>query len=463
MSQSPGDPALTNAGLPRSSIWIYGSLGFPLALLGYPLGIWLPRAYATDIGIHLAAIGGVIFAAAIFDAVTDPAMGFASDRFRSRFGRRKAWVFLGAPLLTLAVWMLLNPQVGSTIFYLAFWYISLRVGSTLLGVPYAAWGAELSPEYHTRTQIQSTREKFVLLGLMGSAAVPWAAEWYYAAAASASLILEASSWLVVILLPSVALLVLWRVPEPAPTAHEGKTPFLRSLRLIWKNKLFRLVVMIELLVAGGEAFRNTLSLFFMQDVIGAPRAGWIYFLYFGMGLAAIPIWDRLARQFGKHRSLSGAMILVSVVSIAIFFLKHGQLYAFYVLFALKGFCFGAFAYLPRAMLADVVDIDTARSGDARTGSYFAVLGFVTKCAMSFGGLSLPLLALVGYDASPEVTNGPGELIWLGVMYAIVPTVTFLGALYLCWTWPLTGERHARIQALIRRRNQRLKAVADASG
>jgi len=158
--------------LRTSSIWIYGSLGFPLAMLGYPLGVWLPRAYATDIGISLTAIGAVISAAAIFDAITDPAMGFASDRYRTRWGRRKTWVFFGAPLLTWAVWMLLNPPPESTLGYLAFWYIFLRVGSTLLGVPYGAWGAELSGDYHTRTQLQSAREKFVILGLIGAALVP---------------------------------------------------------------------------------------------------------------------------------------------------------------------------------------------------------------------------------------------------------------------------------------------------
>ena len=54
----------------RSSIWIYGSLGFPLALLGYPLGIWLPRAYDTYIGIDTAMVGAIIVVAAIFDAIT---------------------------------------------------------------------------------------------------------------------------------------------------------------------------------------------------------------------------------------------------------------------------------------------------------------------------------------------------------------------------------------------------------
>ena len=250
------------------------------------------------------------------------------------------------------------------------------------------------------------------------------------------------------------LLVLAKVPETPPTPNEGQTPFVHSLRLMWRNKLLRLVILIELLIGGGEAFRNSLSLFFMQDVIGAPRVGTLYLVYFAMGLGAIPIWDGIAKRFGKHRSLSGAMVFVGVVSIAIFFLEHGQILAFYALFALKGFCFGAFAYLPRAMLADVVDIDTARSGDARTGSYYAVLGFMTKCAMSFGGLSLPFLAFVGYDASPGAQNGPDELFWLGVLYAIVPTVAFAVALRLCWTWPLDATRHARLRVLIERRNQR---------
>jgi len=445
--------------LRASTVWIYGSLGFPLAMLGYPLGIWLPRAYATDAGIPLAAIGAVITAAAVFDAVTDPAMGFASDRYRTRWGRRKTWVLLGAPLLAGAVWMLLDPPDGVSIAYLAFWYVFLRVGSTVLGVPYAAWGAELSGEYHMRTRIQSAREKFVILGLIGAALVPAGME-LYSTDTTAATVLSSYGWITLFLLPAIALLVLARVPEPPARAAEGRTPFLHGLRLIWRNKLFRIVIVIELLIAGGEAFRNTLSLFFMQDVIGVERPGSLYLLYFGAGLLAIPFWDRLAKAFGKHRSLAGAMILVSGVSVAIFFLHEGQRGAFTGLFALKGFCFGAFAYLPRAMLADVVDLDTIRSGDARTGGYFAVLGFMTKCAASFGGFSLPLLGLVGYDAGPDAVNGPVERLWLGVMYALVPTAVFGLALYLSWTWPLTPERHARIQALLERRIARRTARED---
>lgn len=486
----------------RSKVWIYGSLSLPLAMVSYPLGVWVPRLYASDLGINLALIGAVISAAALFDAVTDPAMGFLSDRLRTRWGRRKPWILIGIPMFGLAVWMLLNPEVGATIFYLAFWFMFLRLGSTLLGLPYAAWGAELSAEYHTRTMIQSAREKYVLIGLIGGSAIPLVVEWSAAINENAEFIATKFSWValmgdnlyqglsnslvefsawtgitsatpsvvlgnysvaLLLLLPVAGLLVLAFVPEVPPLPAKNQLGFFKSLRMMFRNGLFRRIIIIEVLIAGGENFRNVLSLFFMQDYIGVKFAGEMYVIYFIVGLVAISFWDWLARRFGKHRSLGCAMVMVGIVSMWIFMLDYGDVGAFYVLFALKGFCFGAFAYLPRAMMADVVDIDTGRSGDARPGSYFAILGIMTKVAGSFGGLSLPILALVGYTAmaGPEAQNGPTEIMWLGVLYAIVPTVMFAAALSLCWTWPLTDARHRRIQRLLERRNARLRAKAES--
>ena len=465
------NPPNHTPGLPGRVIWSYASLAFPLAMLGYPLGIWLPRAYATDVGVGLVWIGIAGMVASIVDAATDPPMGYLSDRYRTRWGRRRPWLALGGPFLTLAVWMLLNPTLGISPLYLIAWYVFLRFGTTTLLIPFAAWGAELSMEYHTRTRIQSAREIVALVGLIGAALIPAGVETVYGDATTATQVLSTYSWFILVLLPVVIVVVVTQVPEVPPTAHEGRTSFVRSLRLMSRNRLFVIIVVIEFLITGGESFRNALSLFFMQEVIGVPRAGWLYVMYFAAGLAAIPVWNWLARTYGKHRALAGAMILVSIDSIVIFFLRPlfdatfgwmgdaGVLWGFYALFAVKGFCFGAFAYLPRAMVADVVDIDTARSGDARPGSYFSILGFMTKLAASFGFLSLPALALVGFDATAGAVHASAELLWLGILYAIVPTALFLAALYLAWTWPLTPERHSRLRLRLERRNARHAAKA----
>lgn len=442
----------------KSTAWIYGSVSLPLAILSYPLSVWIPRLYSTEIGIDLALIGAVIFAAAIFDAVSDPLMGFLSDRWRTRWGRRRPWLVVGVPIYAFAAWMLLNPETGATVAYLAFFYLFLRAALTIVQLPYAAWGAELSSQYHTRTMIQSAREKYVLIGLMTASFIVLASEEFFNRT-EASFVLSNFSWVIVSLLPITAMLVIWRVPE-VPSFNAPPVPLKEGFRRMIKNKLFFRLLVIELLIAGGENFRNTLSLFFIQDYIGAERVGRLYVLYFSVGLAAIPFWDWIATKWGKHFSLATAMVFVSIISISCFMLEYGQVMEFYFLFALKGFCFGAFAYLPRAMLADVVDVDTIRSGNARPASYFAIHGFMTKCAASFGGLSLPILGLVGYSTMAGVQHGPDELLWLGILYAIVPTAVFIVALYLSVTWPLNAEVHAKVRRIVGRRYARQVAKGE---
>jgi glycoside/pentoside/hexuronide:cation symporter, GPH family len=111
------------------------------------------------------------------------------------------------------------------------------------------------------------------------------------------------------------------------------------------------------------------------------------------------------------------------------------------------------------MMADVIDLDTLKSGDARTGGYFAILGFMAKLALSVGGVALIALSWVGYDTGQGAVHDADALQWLAILYAIVPTVAFMFGLYLCWTWPLTRAKHTKLQHLLEKRQNRLKAAA----
>jgi GPH family glycoside/pentoside/hexuronide:cation symporter len=455
-------PTDTAPKLSSSAIWTWASVGLPLAMIGYPVGIYLPDLYSGEMGVPLAAIGTMLMLARFSDAITDPAMGFASDHLETRFGRRKPWVAAGVPTMLIGIWMLFNPADGVSQWYVLVWYAVMTLGATLVLVPYRAWGAELSSDYDTRTRITSANEVFVILGLIAAAGVPFGISFFYPDGLSSSAVLHGISLVLLVLLPAITGLVLWRIPEPRVDTQAPPLGLRKSFESISKNGLFRLLVLIELLITGGENFRNALSLFFMRDFIGieVSRIATMYIFYFAVGLAAIPFWTALAKRWGKHRSLAAAMILVSVVSVWIFLLERGDFISFYILFGAKGFCFGAFAYLPRAMLADVVDVDTARTRSARPGSYFAIHGIATKFAGALGtGISLIVLGWVGYVAkkggdAAGLVNGPTELLWLGTLYAIVPTAMFLIAFVLAWNYPLTRDRHRRLEAAIRRRNTR---------
>ena len=448
----------TPSRLKGSTIYTYGSVGTPLAMFGYPIAIWLPVFYSQELGVSLAAVGTMIMLARFTDVVTDPLIGLFSDHHHSKMGRRKPFMLAGLPVLILGVLMLFMPRqlgfetVGSL--YLVFWISIMFLGATLVSIPYGAWGAELTPDYHERSRITAVREIFVLVGLLLSAVIPAFVEYF--SDGSVSEILEAMAWSIVVLMPVLVVMVVWRVPEPQVEAHR-KVALVDGLRMVAKNGPMVRILLIILIVTSGEAFRNALSIFFMGEVIEIGNRGTLFLYYFGAGLVAIPLWLWLGRKIGKHRAFAVCMGTVSIISVATYFLGAGDVGLFTALFIAKGMCFGGLQFLPLSMLADVVDVDTARSRGKRAGTFFAISGMTAKIATALGtGVSLNIVAFFGFD--PRAASGPEALQWLAFCYTIIPAVFFLAALRLTWNYPLTAERQARLRGLIERRNARLSKI-----
>ncbi len=133
--------------------------------------------YSGALGVSLGAVGTMLMLARISDVITDPLIGEASDRLRTRLGRRKPWLLVGTPIMMLGIWMLFVPEEGVGTLYLLAWLTIMMLGSTLISLPYGAWGAELSPDYHERSRITASREFYVLGGLLLSAFVPFMVEY----------------------------------------------------------------------------------------------------------------------------------------------------------------------------------------------------------------------------------------------------------------------------------------------
>ena len=73
--------------LPRTTLYAHGTMGLPLAVIGYPLAIWIPAHYSGGLGISLAAVGTILMLARLTDVITDPIIGELSDRWRTPIGR----------------------------------------------------------------------------------------------------------------------------------------------------------------------------------------------------------------------------------------------------------------------------------------------------------------------------------------------------------------------------------------
>lgn len=357
MSDSKADS--TSAVLSKTTLYAHGSIGIPLAVIGYPLAIWIPAHYSGGLGISLAMVGTILMLARFTDVLTDPIMGEISDRWRTRFGRRKPWLLVGMPIMMLGVYKLFMPPEDVGIWYFLTYLTLFFVGSTIIALPHRAWGAELSTDYHQRSRVTASREFFVLGGLMLAALVPMLVEvtadgsgsvvqvftiiWQDAVGAFTGdladkkvvnrstltgPVLAGLAWTILLVLPVCVFVVLALVKEPPPTKKDS-VPLKEGLRYLWKNGPMRRVLIIALLVVFGEAFRNAVSLFFIRDIIGIPTIGAAYFFYFIAGLGAIPFWLWLGRKIGKHRAFMCTLITISGVSFANLFLSYGDYLAFF--------------------------------------------------------------------------------------------------------------------------------------
>ncbi len=425
----------------------YGGLQFPLATIGLPLSIYLAPFYAGELGLPLAALGTAMLLARLSDIITDPLIGMATDRWRPSIGRRRVWVPIGTAVLATGVYLLFNPAKGVGMGYFLFALAITYMGFTMARLPYHAWGGELSNSYEERTRITSARQIFSLAGLIFATLIPaWVLQ---RPGATAAEVLHVLSLALLTVLPFFAALLFFFVRDSNAPPSEQKVDLRRMLGQLWRNGPFRRIAIVLLLGFIAETFRITITLFFARDIIGVSNIGLIYVYYFTMGLAAVPFWNWIGNRMGKHRALALAFAVVVITNIGIFFLSHGQEFAFTLLFIGKGFCFGALELMPSAMVADTADVDSVMSRQRRQGLLFAVIGMLVNFGQAVGQwLSLSLLSLVGYKATGG--NDAAALSWLQTFYCLFPLIFLLPAIWLVWNYPLTAARHRRFQAYVER-------------
>ena len=447
--RSPSHPQPSR--IPSRVLLAYGGFALPIAFLGYPLGLFLHPYYAAELGLGLAAIGTVLLATRILDFVTDPLVGWLSDRTRSPLGKRRPYLLLGLPISMLGVWMLFFPEPPIDIWYMLVWNSVMYIGWTVMLLPYGAWGAELSQDYLERSRIMSTRQVFTIVGLIGASAVIWVSQQWLGKETPGE-VLDTLGTIILVLFPLAVLVLVVFVPEPRTYQAARQPGLFRSIFSLLKVGPFRRIVLVALAVVVGEASRHSVAYFFIQEVLQAgDRIGLAYTAYFGFGVLAIPMWQWLARRYGKHRALAIAMTNGAFTSLATVGLGAGDFDFFLVLFVMKGLSFGAFAYLPLSMIADVVDVDRAMHRQQRAGMFFAFHAATDKIGMAFGlFVALQLLNLAGFDpsAASQTTSG---MFALRAEYAVLPGLFFLLATALVWNYPLTQARH---NALIERLNRR---------
>jgi Na+/melibiose symporter-like transporter len=451
----PGDRPLD-----RWRIMAFGAVQLPLGMIGLPIAIYLAPLYSGQMKLSLQLIGISLILARLSDFVTDPIVGILSDRWRPRIGRRRVWLIFGALTMMGGVYMLFRPEPGVGLAYFLVAVSTVYLGYTLLLLPYHAWAAELSDDYHVRTRISSVSQTFSIIGLVTSTIIP--AYVLMRPGATSADVMAALSAVIILLLPVCAALAFFSVPEPRAPLRKAPFDIRGALRMLAANRAFATVTLLVLIATVGEVFRQTITVFFARDVAGVTNIGIVYFMYFIAALVAMPAWVWFAKRVEKHRALALALGIVALTNAAMFFVPHGGVALFTALFVLKGACYGAVLMLPHAMVADTADIDTAETLDRQQGLFYAALAMVQKLGYALGsGLPLLILGWSGYASAGEQREGP--LLALTVSYSIIPCGLVLIAAAMAWRYTLTADRHEAIRATIDARIAAETAAAAPAG
>ena len=426
----------------------YGVLGLPLAALGLPLTVYLPPFYSEMSALNTGLVGVLIFAARLFDVITDPLIGTASDRLTTRFGRRRPFIALGAPLLMLAAWFLFVPGADAGAAYLLVWSMLAYLGWTLIYLPYTTLGAELSADYDERSRITAWREGFFVLGTLVAILLPALAQ---RAAGDAAAGLAAIAVFLLVALPMATALFIWRVPEPAGS-RASHIRWAQSWRLLAANAPFRRLLIAYLLNGAANGLPAALFLFFVVGILGGSEVtgGVFLAIYFLSAVLGLPLWLRIGRNWSKHRLWCASMLWVSAVFVFTVTLGEGDYIGYGLICVLGGSCLGVDQAIAASIQADVIDEDTAAGGDGRAGLYFGLWGMATKLAFAIAlGIAYPMLWLAGFEAGGD--NDATALWTLAVLYGLLPVAIKLGVVALMWHFPLDRRRHAELQSEIGRR------------
>ena len=430
-------------------------IGFSLPALGLnalvtAVVVFLPALYAEHRGFGAGAVGLIFFLAKIVDMVAAPAWGVFMDSYSTRWGRRRPWLALSAPILMLAILMLYNPPESVTALYLFGWLALLYFGWDAWSISHTSWALELSRDYDRRSRITGLLQVLVMIGGILISLVPAILE--RVAAPTYPELASAIGWFMIVVLPLTAIICLFSVPE-RETPDRPHPGFRRGSAILFSNMALLRLLAVNALLTFSTYFVQGLFVFFVSYTLNlGDRIGFILtFLIIG-GLIGLPVWLRFAQYWNKHRAMQTAVITGALAPLTLLVLPAGSLGWAIAAFLVIGLNTSANEFLPRAMMADVCDLDHIESGSERMGLYYSLLQLSSKFASGTGLLiGFSFLTVFGFDPELGLNNTEEALNRLRYLVVALPVLAYAAVAALLWRYPISRERQRQMRKLIEER------------
>ena len=471
---------------------VYGLGAFVNNLLAAAIG-YMIIVLNIGLGMNPALVGLLGALPRLTDAITDPLMGYISDNTRSRWGRRRPYIFGGAILAAVFFSLLWQfPTDKGESFY--FWYFLIGsflfyLGYTVFATPWVALGYELTPDYHERTRLMGVQN---FIGQLAYVVAPWFLlimqneRWFddmVSGAAGLSVVIAAVV-VVIGILPAIFLRERFQDIATAESEAQDKKSgtrgsvvinnimdFARGFSITLKFKPFMKLCAATFLVFNGfmlvSSFQNYVIIYYVfagDTVRGAEYAGYAGSLGAVSTFLVIVIVTWLGTHIGKRRAFFVA-IGVSMLGYALKWVCYTPEVPWLLLLPapLIAFGLGGLFTLAPSMIADVVDMDELETHERREGMFGSIFWWVVKlgmaAAIAAGGF---MLNATGFDVALEGNQGADTIALMRLFDAFVPVVASGLAIWAIASFSITEQKAHDIRLELERRRGAADAAAPAT-
>ena len=428
--------------------WGVGALGVALLFNTYATILLF---YLTRVaGVAVLTAGTLLMIAKAYDFLTDLPMGIISDRTRSRFGRRRPWLLVGAFVCGGAFVMLFSTPAEWADFdkaaYVLAGLIVFNTGYTLFNVPHIAMPAEMSTNYDERTAIMSFRAVAIMIGTFTVIGVgPTLAAQFGGGNEGYELV----GWLFGVLALVAMIACFFGTADARATEHVqprespwGQIRTAASNVHFLKLAAFKLLTLLATGVAAGSV------LFFIVDILGHSQDVMLWYALGGnliMPLLAAPLfWVPFSRKVGKHRALMLATFGFMVGALWWWFVPTDEpVWLLFVRALILSFFGMGKLLLGMSLLPDVQEYDYLKTGLRREGVFAGAYNMVEKFAFMGAPVVIGvILGMLGYQSTVDaeaIQQDPGALTGIRISIALVPSVCNLIAGIILLRWTLTRE------------------------
>ncbi len=429
----------------------YGVADLGFALITSAIQFFLLFYYTDVAGINPALAGVALMVGKLtWDAINDPLFGYLSDRTRSRFGRRRIYMLIGAVPLGIAAWIMFSLPKGLTgaaaflAVLLSFWLVDTF--HTMTTTPYYALTPELTRDYNERASLTSIRMIFSVLGyILGAALTTILAGIFQGFGLNMQQAWSATGAVFGVVAIVTTLLTAYTVKERPELAGEPSTlPPVKAILTSFKNRPFIILMLAFILSSFSFTVLTALVPYFItyQLDMGDQVSFVLLVMLVMIGVFLIPA-KKISDKINKGPAYALGLFIASMAIMASFFLPHEPTPLIYVLAAIAGMGFSAQWIFPWSMLPDVVEYDEKMTGERREGIYSGLWAFLTKFTGALGvAVSGWALGLFGYV--PNVEQTTQALFGIRFFFAIVPAVVILISLPLLIWYPITRKNHAEL-------------------